>query len=90
MMNTKRAKQIIIILMVVLLVFMATGMVGAASANNAEDTIRRTKSSQEYDDGIVPLGEIKSEEDYTEWTAAKPVYIPAQDYSGMASEGGDK
>ena len=81
MINTKRAKQLIIILMAAFLVLIATGMANPS----LDDTIHRTKSSQEYDDGIVPLGEIKSEEDYTEWTAAKPVYIPAEDAIGTVS-----
>ena len=81
MINTKRAKQLIIILMAAFLVLIATGMANPSS----DDTIRRTKSSQEYDDGIVPLGEIKKEENYTEWTAAKPVYIPAEDAIGTVS-----
>ena len=86
MINTKKAKQLIIILMAAFLVFIATGMANPS----LDDTIRRTKSSQEYDDGIVRMGEIKSEEDYTEWMAAKPVYIPAEGFIGIASEGGDK
>lgn len=45
--------------------------------DNDDDTYV-SKSRQEYDEGVVSLGEYKTEEDYTEWTAAIPTYTEAE------------
>ncbi len=64
-----------IILLVALSILLLTSESETAFSNGPKGFYRRTKSSQEYDDGIVPIGEYKSEKDYTEWISPTPSYI---------------
>ncbi len=79
MFNIKKAKKIITLLMSMVLIFMLTGTANAEDIKitneEIEDTVHHTNSSQELDDGIIPVSEkyIFNESDYTnEWTAAIP------------------